>query len=209
MTSETLSKIRDIIPRSAFHLCLAKLNELGCRRHISFSFRSSNCACWNSPRSSNRRYVRWKFLPSSQSMSSGPLGGRETGRREPCRFPPDVFYPWQNTEGRRQLEQSQRHQYLKERLLSGSFRRQDRAKWCNRRGGTDLGNMHCFEALGTGSLLLSDADNYPDGQSIVTCNSSEQTVAKIGLFSVIPRKDLEIARAGHEMITTRFSKEMQ
>jgi hypothetical protein len=69
--------------------------------------------------------------------------------------------------------------------------------------------MHCFEALGTGSLLLSDADNYPDGQSIVTCNSSEQTVAKIGLFSVIPRKDLEIARAGHEMITTRFSKEMQ
>ncbi len=53
--------------------------------------------------------------------------------------------------------------------------------------------MRCFEALGAGCLLLSDAGNYPegmaDGETIVTYNSPEQAVAKIrNFFSSIPRK---------------------
>ena len=31
--------------------------------------------------------------------------------------------------------------------------------------GEDRGNMRCFEALGAGSLLLSDEGNYPEGMS--------------------------------------------
>ena len=29
--------------------------------------------------------------------------------------------------------------------------------------GTDRGNMRCFEAMGCGALLVSDAGGYPDG----------------------------------------------
>ena len=49
--------------------------------------------------------------------------------------------------------------------------------------GADRGNMRCFEALGSGSLLLSDAGNYPegmrDGETIVTYNSPEDAVRQI------------------------------
>jgi glycosyltransferase involved in cell wall biosynthesis len=79
--------------------------------------------------------------------------------------------------------------------------------------GADRGNMRCFEALGAGSLLLSDAGNYPegmaDGQTIVTYNSPEQAVEKIRALLEHPQERLDIARAGHEMISTRYSKQMQ
>jgi glycosyltransferase involved in cell wall biosynthesis len=79
--------------------------------------------------------------------------------------------------------------------------------------GADRGNMRCFEALGAGSLLLSDAGNYPDGmadgQTIVTYSSPEQAVAKIRALLEHPQERLDIARAGHEMISTRYSKEVQ
>jgi glycosyltransferase involved in cell wall biosynthesis len=79
--------------------------------------------------------------------------------------------------------------------------------------GPDRGNMRCFEALGAGALLLSDAGNYPDGmadgQTIVTYDSPGQAVAKIRALLEHPQERLDIARAGHEMISTRYSKEMQ
>jgi Glycosyl transferases group 1 len=79
--------------------------------------------------------------------------------------------------------------------------------------GQDRGNMRCFEALGAESLLLSDEGNYPDGmtngQTIVTYNSPEQAVAQVKALLAAPEKRLSIARAGHEMVSTRYSKEAQ
>ena len=79
--------------------------------------------------------------------------------------------------------------------------------------GPDRGNMRCFEALGAGSLLLSDAGNYPDGmadgRTIVTYSSPEQAVAKIRALLEHPQERVDIARAGHEMISTRYSKVVQ
>jgi glycosyltransferase involved in cell wall biosynthesis len=79
--------------------------------------------------------------------------------------------------------------------------------------GSDRGNMRCFEALGAGSLLLSDAGNYPegmrDGETIVSYGSPEQAARKIKSLLEHPQERLNIARAGHEMISARYSKEVQ
>jgi hypothetical protein len=79
--------------------------------------------------------------------------------------------------------------------------------------GEDRGNMRCFEALGAGSLLLSDQGNYPegmsDGQTIMTYNSPEQAVQQVKTLLGASEKRLSVARAGHEMVSTRYSKEAQ
>ncbi|SDR81046.1 glycosyltransferase [Bradyrhizobium canariense] len=79
--------------------------------------------------------------------------------------------------------------------------------------GEDRGNMRCFEALGGGSLLLSDAGNYPrgmkDGQTLVTYNSADQAVALVRELLQDSAKRLGIARAGHEMVSTSYSKQLQ
>jgi Glycosyl transferases group 1 len=79
--------------------------------------------------------------------------------------------------------------------------------------GEDRGNMRCFEALGSASLLLSDEGNYPDGmrdgQTLVTYNSPEQAVILVRELLRDSEKRLSIARAGHEMVSTRYSKEVQ
>jgi Glycosyl transferases group 1 len=79
--------------------------------------------------------------------------------------------------------------------------------------GVDRGNMRCFEALGGGSLLLSDAGNYPEGMSngetIAMYGSPEQAVKQIRTLLGDSKKRSSIARAGHEMISTRYSKQAQ
>jgi Glycosyl transferases group 1 len=79
--------------------------------------------------------------------------------------------------------------------------------------GADRGNMRCFEALGGGSLLLSDEGNYPegmeDGRTIVTYASPEQAVSKVRMLLEASEERLSLARAGHEMVKTRYSKEVQ
>jgi glycosyltransferase involved in cell wall biosynthesis len=79
--------------------------------------------------------------------------------------------------------------------------------------GADRGNMRCFEALGAGSLLLSDEGIYPegmkDGETIVTYRSAEHAVEQVKALLDAPTQRLDIARAGHEMIATRYSKEAQ
>jgi glycosyltransferase involved in cell wall biosynthesis len=79
--------------------------------------------------------------------------------------------------------------------------------------GADRGNMRCFEALGSGSLLLSDQGNYPegmrDGQTIATYGSPEHAVSRVKALLEDSGKRSAIARAGHEMISTRYSKEAQ
>jgi hypothetical protein len=79
--------------------------------------------------------------------------------------------------------------------------------------GEDRGNMRCFETLGAGSLLLSDQGNYPDGMSdgktITTYRSPEHAVQRVRTFLDAADERLAIARAGHEMVTKRYSKETQ
>ena len=79
--------------------------------------------------------------------------------------------------------------------------------------GEDRGNMRCFEALGAGSLLLSDEGNYPDGMSdgrtIMTYHSPEHAVQQIKALLDASERRLAVARAGHEMISNSYSKEVQ
>lgn len=79
--------------------------------------------------------------------------------------------------------------------------------------GPDRGNMRCFEALGSGALLLSDAGNYPkgmeDGQTIVTYDSPEHAVRQVEAFLNEPERRFAIAQAGHQMVSTCYSKESQ
>jgi hypothetical protein len=79
--------------------------------------------------------------------------------------------------------------------------------------GADRGNMRCFEALGSGALLLSDQGNYPkgmkDSETIATYTSAEHAVAQVKRFLQAPAERLDLARAGHEMVSTDYSKEVQ
>ena len=79
--------------------------------------------------------------------------------------------------------------------------------------GEDRGNMRCFEALGAGSLLLSDQGNYPegmsDGRTIMTYRSPEHAVQQVKALLDAPERRLAVARAGHEMISNSYSKEVQ
>jgi len=79
--------------------------------------------------------------------------------------------------------------------------------------GVDRGNMRCFEALGGGSLLLSDHGSYPegmrDGETIVTYRSAEHAVQQVKTLLDASAQRSSIARRGHEMVSTRYSKEAQ
>lgn len=78
---------------------------------------------------------------------------------------------------------------------------------------TDRGNMRCFEALGSASLLLTDEGSYPegmsDGSTMVTYRSAEHAVSQIKALLEDPVRMSTIARAGHRMLSTRYSKEAQ
>lgn len=79
--------------------------------------------------------------------------------------------------------------------------------------GEDRGNMRCFETLGGGALLLSDEGSYPegmkDGETIVTYRSAEHAVSQVKAFLEADERRLGLARAGHEMVSSRYSKEVQ
>ena len=79
--------------------------------------------------------------------------------------------------------------------------------------GDDRGNMRCWETLGTGGLMLSDAGHYPegmeDGRTLVTYDDPDDMVAKAcALLDDEPRRR-EIAAAGNSMVRTRYTKERQ
>ncbi len=79
--------------------------------------------------------------------------------------------------------------------------------------GTDRGNMRCFEAMGCGALMLSDAGDYPKGMAdkvnMLTYDNVGDAVSKIG--DALQRADeiKRIARQGFEMISTLYSKSQQ
>ena len=77
----------------------------------------------------------------------------------------------------------------------------------------DRGNMRCFEASGSRALLLTDEGNYPEGfrngHTMVTYGSPEHAVLQIKTLLGDPERLSGIAGAGHEMMSTRYSKDVQ
>ena len=79
--------------------------------------------------------------------------------------------------------------------------------------GEDRGNIRCFEAMGTGGLLLSDAGRYPegmvDGQTLVTYADAGDLLQKARILLDGPDRRREIANKGHETFRRLYSKAAQ
>jgi hypothetical protein len=79
--------------------------------------------------------------------------------------------------------------------------------------GRDRGNLRCFEALGSGALLLSDDGNYPegmrDGETLMIYRSPEHAVEQIKYLLSSAEDRTKIARAGQRMVTDVYSKARQ
>ncbi|MGY4571768.1 MULTISPECIES: glycosyltransferase family protein [Bradyrhizobium] len=79
--------------------------------------------------------------------------------------------------------------------------------------GKDRGNMRCFEAMGCGALLVSDAGNYPEGmdpgQTIVTYEAGNDCLAQIE-NSLRNWDDMKAkAERGRRAVGDLYSKERQ
>jgi hypothetical protein len=79
--------------------------------------------------------------------------------------------------------------------------------------GDDRGNMRCFESMGCKGLLLSDYGVYPagmvGGETLVTYQSPADLVVKLRELLEAPEVVMGIAQAGHDMVTRRYSKQVQ
>lgn len=79
--------------------------------------------------------------------------------------------------------------------------------------GRDRGNMRCFESMGCGALLLSDAGNYPQGMSngdtIVTYQNAAEAVRLAEAYLTAPEKRETIAQRGREAVNGLYNKTAQ
>lgn len=79
--------------------------------------------------------------------------------------------------------------------------------------GADRGNMRCFEAMGCGALMISDAGNYPagmmNGDTMITYHDPCDAVFQIRAALQQPEMLQEIAHRGHGLISTTYSKAAQ
>jgi hypothetical protein len=79
--------------------------------------------------------------------------------------------------------------------------------------GEDRGNMRCFEAMGCGALLLSDAGHYPDGmepgRTIVTYATSSDCIDQIDVCLRNWDQMKEKAEEGRRSVKSLYSKERQ
>ncbi len=79
--------------------------------------------------------------------------------------------------------------------------------------GNDRGNMRCFEALGCGALLLSDAGQYPDGmedgRTIATYRTPEEARALAEVYISDTKRRSQIAKRGRETVNKLYNKSMQ
>jgi glycosyltransferase involved in cell wall biosynthesis len=79
--------------------------------------------------------------------------------------------------------------------------------------GPDRGNMRCFEAMGCGSLLLSDDGAYPPGMipdiNLKIWHSPSDAVSGINELLADDANRLALSSAGHHMISEIYSKQRQ
>jgi hypothetical protein len=79
--------------------------------------------------------------------------------------------------------------------------------------GDDRGNMRCFEAMGCGALMVSDAGSYPPGmvdqETMLTYSGGGDSVKTIqsALEDDVARQS--IALASQQMVATTYSKQAQ
>jgi hypothetical protein len=79
--------------------------------------------------------------------------------------------------------------------------------------GEDRGNMRCFEAMGCGALLISDAGRYPEGMepdtTIKVYSSPEQAAALIEEQLVDSAGSSGMASLGRERVVATYNKSLQ
>lgn len=79
--------------------------------------------------------------------------------------------------------------------------------------GEDRGNMRCFEAMGCGALLLSDAGLYPTGMvpgdNMLAYSSPQEAVASVERALGDWNHYSEMAKRGRAMIRSLYNKERQ
>jgi hypothetical protein len=79
--------------------------------------------------------------------------------------------------------------------------------------GSDRGNMRCFEAMGCGALLVSDAGSYPEGmragETMETYDSAEHALDIISESLRAWRRSAEIAARGRNRISEIYGKSLQ
>ena len=79
--------------------------------------------------------------------------------------------------------------------------------------GEDRGNMRCFEALGCGTLMLSDQGRYPegfaDGETMMTYRNADEVTEQTTRILNEWDRYKEIAIQGRLMIQDRYSKALQ
>ena len=78
--------------------------------------------------------------------------------------------------------------------------------------GNDRGNMRCFEAMGCGAMLLSDAGNYPEGmdaRTIETYESGNDCVPQIDRCLSDWSDAKAKAEKGRRIVADLYSKERQ
>ena len=79
--------------------------------------------------------------------------------------------------------------------------------------GPDRGNMRCWEAMGCGAVLLSDAGRYPAGmiasEHFEMYEAADEAVGQIRALLSDDTRLRHLAAAGHAMIAKSFSKARQ
>jgi spore maturation protein CgeB len=79
--------------------------------------------------------------------------------------------------------------------------------------GHDRGNMRCFEAMGCGALLLSDAGEYPKGmragETMETYVSAGHALAMISECLHNWPRSAEVAARGRSRISQIYNKSVQ
>src|SRR4029077_15350001 len=79
--------------------------------------------------------------------------------------------------------------------------------------GSERGNMRCWEALGCGALMVSDAGCYPegmvDGETLRLFATPAQAVEAVEVALAGESQRARIAAAGQRMISTAYSKQRQ
>lgn len=79
--------------------------------------------------------------------------------------------------------------------------------------GQDRGNMRCFEAMGCGALMVSDAGNYPagmvNGQTMRTYTDADEATAIIESLLADPATLRTLAAQGHRTVAHDYGKAQQ
>lgn len=79
--------------------------------------------------------------------------------------------------------------------------------------GEDRGNMRCFESMGCGCALLSDAGIYPEGMTpgatLATYSSTTDAIVQLDAMLANAPATAALASAGRNMISQRYSKQRQ